>query len=64
MLSRVQQEPEPILEADPAHRSEPEPSAEPEAEPEPMPVSEPNRAEDGGSRGLGKVVGTLFRRRA
>jgi hypothetical protein len=64
MLSRVQHEPAPALEADPAHQSEPEPSADPEAEPEPMSVSEPNRVEDRGPRGLGRVVGTFFSRRA
>jgi hypothetical protein len=64
MLSQVQQEPEPALEADPAHQSEPEPSAEPEAASELTPTAEPQPAEDRGSRGLGRVVGTLFRRRA
>jgi hypothetical protein len=64
MLSQVQQEPEPTREADPAHQSEPEPSAEAEIASEPMSPSESNRAEDRGSRGLGRVVGTFFSRRA
>jgi hypothetical protein len=66
MLAQVPQESEPelALEAEPAHQSEPEPSADPEAASEPTPTAEPNRAEDQGSRGLGRVVGTLFRRRA
>ncbi|WP_147023318.1 hypothetical protein [Microvirga aerophila] len=63
MLSQVQQEPEPAREADPAPHSEPEPSAEPGAASEPTPMAEPSRV-DQGSRGLGRVVGTLFRRRA
>jgi hypothetical protein len=66
MLSQTQREaePEPTREADPAHHSEPAPSAEPEVEPEPTPTSEASRAEDRGSRGLGNVIGALFRRRA
>jgi hypothetical protein len=64
MLSQGQQEPEPVREADPEHQLAAEPSAEAEIASEPMSPSEPNRAEDRGSRGLGRVVGTLFRRRA
>jgi hypothetical protein len=64
MLSQVPQEPEPALEAEPVHHSEPEPSAEAEIASEPMSPSEPNQVEDQGSRGLGRVVGTFFRRRA
>ncbi|WP_147023106.1 hypothetical protein [Microvirga aerophila] len=66
MLSQVQHEsePEPDLAADPAYESEPEPSAEAEVEPEPTPASKPNWAEHRGSRGLGRAVGTFFRRRA
>jgi hypothetical protein len=58
MLSQVQRE------ADPAPHSEPELSAEAEIASEPMSPSEPNRAEDRGSRGLGNVIEALFRRRA
>jgi hypothetical protein len=64
MLSQGQQEPEPTRKADPAHHSEPAPSAEREVEPEPAPTAEPNQTEDRGSRDLGRVVGTFFRRRA
>jgi hypothetical protein len=66
MLSQGQHEPEPepAREADLAHQSEPEPSAEAEVELEPAPAPEPQPAEDRGSRGLGRVVGTFFRRRA
>ena len=63
MLAQVQQEPEPTLKAEPAHQSEPAPSVEAEAASEPTPTAKPSRV-DQGSRGLGRVVGTLFRRRA
>jgi hypothetical protein len=66
MLSQVPQEPEPepAREADPAHQLEAELSAEAEVDREPAPAPEPQPVENQDSRGLGNVIGALFRRRA